>query len=202
MQDTRENQKLITPKGRVSFPHLFEPDTMEGSNDAKYSVTLLIPKSDKEGLSRVAAAVQAAIEDGIPAKWGGKKPAKLKLPLSDGDEIADARPEAAGCMVLKLSSSAKKPKPGIVDKNREPIDDPNDVYAGCYGRASAFMLAYDTAGSRGVTCILKHFQKLAEGEPLAGGSSAAEDFDDGVGEAEPDNGPKMTGNPDIDAMLG
>lgn len=200
-----EARKLVTPEGRVSFPHLFIADAPEGSGKPAYSVNLMIPKSDAEGVARIKQALKNAIEFGKTSVWKGKIPAKLDLSLWDGDEgrgNKEPRPEEAGCLILKAKSDAQYARPGVVDKNRNVIDDETEVYPGCYGRASVKFHPYSTAGNQGVTCILIAFQKLRDGEPLAGGQSPAEIFDDGVGESYPDPEPKMTGNPDIDAMLG
>lgn len=200
--DNIEARKLVTPEGRVSFPHLFTADSVPGTNKLKYSVNLLFPKSDKEGCARIFAALKAAKEYGTVASWGGKVPAKLDLPIYDGDEAETPRPEETGCFVLKARSDAQYTRPGVVDKNRNVIEDEEEVYAGCYGRASVLFKPYSTAGNNGIMCILRAFQKLKDGEPLAAGADAAALFDDGVGEAYPDPEPKRTGNPDIDAMLG
>lgn len=200
--DNIEARKVVTPEGRVSFPHLFTADQVPGTNKLKYSVNLLFPKTDKEGLARVFEALKAAKDYGKAASWGGKVPARLDLPIYDGDATEAPRPEEAGCYVLKARSDAQYTRPGVVDKNRKPIEDEEQVYAGCYGRASVLFKPYNTAGNCGIMCILRAFQKLKDGEPLAAGPDAAALFDDGVGEAYPDPEPKLTGNPDIDAMLG
>lgn len=200
--DNIEARKLVTPEGRVSFPHLFTADQVPGTGKLKYSVNLLFPKSDKKGCGLIMAALQAAVDYGKVASWGGKTPAKLQLPVYDGDAVDTPRPEEVGCYVLKARSVAQYTRPGVVDKNRQPIEDEDDVYAGCYGRASVLFKPYNTAGSCGVMCILRAFQKLKDGEPLAAGPDAAALFDDGVGEAYPDPEPKLTGDPDIDGMLG
>ena len=78
--------KVITGKNtRLSYFHGWEPTSINGGAE-KYSVSVLIPKDDKETVDAINAAVDAAIEEGI-AKFGGKKPNKaaIKLPLRDGD---------------------------------------------------------------------------------------------------------------------
>ena len=70
---------------RLSYFHGWEPVSINGGAE-KYSVSVLIPKSDTETVNAVNAAIDAAIEEGI-AKFGGKKPNKaaIKIPLRDGD---------------------------------------------------------------------------------------------------------------------
>ena len=77
--------KVITGKVRFSYCHVFEPAAVsEGSEDKKYSVSIIIPKSDKATLKKIEAAIEEAKKLGV-AKWGGKMPKSLKLPLRDGD---------------------------------------------------------------------------------------------------------------------
>ena len=84
--------KVITGKVRFSYVNIFKSRAFQAGQDAKYSVCLLIPKEDKATIKKIKAAIDAAVQDGISSKWGGKKPANLKQPLRDGDaERADDR---------------------------------------------------------------------------------------------------------------
>ena len=75
--------KVITGKVRASFVHIFEPQSVNGS-EPKYSCSFIIPKSDTETIGKIKAAIEEAKQNGV-SKWGGKTPANLKLPLRDGD---------------------------------------------------------------------------------------------------------------------
>ena len=103
----------------------------------------------------------------------GKIMPGLKMPLRDGDEERPDNPEYANSMFVNCSS---KIKPGIVDKDLNPIMSQDEFYSGCYGRASINFYAFNNAGNRGIACGLNNLQKLADGEALAGGASAEEDF--------------------------
>ena len=78
--------KVITGKVRASFVHIFEPQSVNGS-EPKYSCSFIIPKSDTETIGKIRAAIEEAKQNGV-SKWGGKTPANLKLPLRDGDMSA------------------------------------------------------------------------------------------------------------------
>ena len=85
MANNTNKTKVITGVNtRLSYFHGWEPVSINGGAE-KYSVSVLIPKDDKETIDAVNAAIDAAIEEGI-AKFGGKKPNKatIKLPLRDG----------------------------------------------------------------------------------------------------------------------
>jgi hypothetical protein len=166
-----QNTKVITGKVRFSYANVWEPKSINGS-DPKYSVSLIIPKTDKETIRKIRAAIETAKKEGI-AKLGGKIPANLKTPLRDGD-IDRADDEAYKDSYFVNANSTTKP--GIVDKNVEPILDQTEFYSGCYGRASIVFYAYNANGNKGIACGLQNLQKLEDGEPLGGRSRAEDDF--------------------------
>lgn len=164
--------KVVTGKVRLSYAHVWEPVSINDSKP-KYSVSLVIPKSDKETIKKINAAVDAAIEEGI-AKFGGKKPNKaaLKLPLRDGDTERDDE-VYKNCFFVNANSTTA---PQIVDRTVQPILDREEVYSGCYARVSINFYAYNTNGNKGIACGLGNIQKIADGEPLGGRTSAKDDF--------------------------
>ena len=52
----------------------------------------------------------------------------------------------------------------------------SEVYSGVYGRASINFYAFNSNGNKGIACGLNNLQKIRDGEPLGGKSSAASDF--------------------------
>ena len=164
--------KVVTGKVRFSYVNIFKSRSFQQGQDAKFSICLLIPKEDKATIKKINAAIQEAIEEGIGSKWGGKKPANLKLPLRDGDdERADEAEEYEGMYFLNANSTQK---PGIVDKDLVEIIDPEEVYSGCYGRASINFYAFNTNGNRGVGVGLNNIQKLSDGDHLGASRASAE----------------------------
>lgn len=165
--------RIVTGEVRLSYAHLFEPQSIQGSN-LKFSVSLIIPKTDRETIGKIERAIDAAIDAGI-GKFGGKRPNKaiLKLPLRDGD--TEREDEAyRGCFFIN-ANSAKAPE--VVDTSLNPILSASEVYSGCYARVSLNFYAFNTNGNRGIACGLGNVQKLRDGEPLGGGrTSAADDF--------------------------
>jgi hypothetical protein len=171
-----ENQatKVVTGKVRFSYLHVWEPAAVEEGSQKKYSVSLIIPKSDTATVARIKDAIQSALEAG-KAKFGGKIPASLKLPLRDGDlERAD---DDAYLNSWFLNANSSK-QPGIVDQNVQPILRQDELYSGCYGRASVNFFAFNTNGNKGIACGLNNIQKLSDGETLGGRTTAEFDFSD------------------------
>lgn len=165
--------KVITGKNtRLSYFHGWEPTSINGGPE-RYSVSVLIPKDDKETVKAINDAVDAAIEEGI-AKFGGKKPNKaaIKLPLRDGDTEREDEAYAGHWFINANSKTA----PQIVDKTVKPILDRDEVYSGCYARVSLNFYAFNSNGNKGIACGLGNIQKIRDGESLGGRSSAADDF--------------------------
>ncbi|KEQ22331.1 DUF2815 family protein [Paenibacillus tyrfis] len=177
-----QTTKVITGKVRLSYTHIFEPQSIDGG-DEKYSTAILIPKTDKETLRKIKAAVDAAKELG-KSKWGGKIPANCKTPLRDGDEERPDDEAYAGHYFLNATS---KNKPGIakpVGKGTDgktkfqEITDSTEVYSGCYAKVSLNFFPFDAKGNRGVAVGLNNVVKVQDGEFLGGRSSVNEEFAD------------------------
>jgi len=169
--------RVVTGKVRLSYVHLFEPYSNNPEQDAKYSVTILIPKSDTVTLDKIAKAQAAAAEDGKAKTFGGRIPTNLKTTLHDGDEEADLdrNPEYAGHYYMAMSS---KSRPGVVDADLQPVLDPAQVYSGCYARVSINAFPYSNSGNKGISFGLNNVQFLEDGEPLGGRTRAEDDFSD------------------------
>lgn len=171
--------KVITGKARASFVHVFEPQSVNGS-EPKYSCSFIIPKSDAATVRAIQAAIEQAKQEGI-SKFGGKIPPNLKLPLRDGDIDRPDDPAYADSYFVNANS---KEKPGVVDRRRLPVTDPLELYSGCYVRASINFYPFNTNGNRGIAAGLGNIQKWADGEPLNGRARAEDEF--GALDAEDD----------------
>lgn len=166
--------KVITGKVRFCYVNAFEPSAMNEGDTPKYSVCILIPKSDTKTIDRINKAVEVAKQAGKAklADKNGKIPSNIRMPLHDGDDERGDDPAFEGMYFINANSARK---PSIVDKELNPLMDKDEFYSGCYGRASINFYAYNVQ-SKGVAAGLNNLQKLADGERLAGGPSADEDF--------------------------
>lgn len=164
--------KVVTGTVRLSYANVWEPKSINGGAE-KYSVSLIIPKSDKKTIAAINAAVDAAIEEGL-TKFGGKKPNKaaIKLPLRDGDTERDDEAYANSYFV---NANSQTP-PQIVDQNVNPIMNRSEVYSGVYARVSINFYAFNSNGNKGVACGLGNIQKVRDGQPLGNRSTAEDDF--------------------------
>ncbi|MBR7927082.1 DUF2815 family protein [Aerococcaceae bacterium zg-ZUI334] len=168
----KETKVITGLETRLSYFNGWEPKSINGGAE-KYSVSVLIPKDDLATLQKIEKAIDAAIEEGI-AKFGGKKPNKaaIKTPLRDGDIERDDE-AYKGHYFINANSITK---PQIVDMNVAPILDRSEVYSGCYARVSLNFYAFNSNGNKGIACGLGNIQKVKDGEPLGGRSSASDDF--------------------------
>ena len=171
--------KVITGvKTRWSYANVWEPKSINGGAP-KYSVSLIIPKSDTKTVTAVTNAIQAAYDEGQSKLKGNSKsvPAlsAIKNPLRDGDaERPDDETHKDSYFVNANSATA----PGIVDAARQPILERSEVYSGVYGRASINFYAFNSNGNKGIACGLNNLQKISDGEPLGGKTRAEDDFAD------------------------
>ena len=169
--------KVITgPNTRWSYANVWEAKSINGGTP-KFSVSLIIPKSDTATIAKIRAAIEAAYKEGeAKLKGNGRSvPALsvLKTPLRDGDtERPDDEAYANAYFVNANSATA----PGIVDADRQPILDRSEVYSGVYGRASINFYAFNSNGNKGIACGLNNLQKIRDGEPLGGKSRPEDDF--------------------------
>lgn len=175
--------KVLTGEVRLSYANLTTPRAPQQGGEAKYSVTLLIPKTDAATIADINASIKAAYEDGVNKKWGGAHPTPKTI-VHDGDGLRPSGlpfgDECKGHWVLTASTKNKPQVVGIDNINCELA--PSDIYSGMYARVTINFFAYDTAGSKGVGCGLGNVMKTRDGEPLSGGASAASDFD-GLGQS-------------------
>lgn len=177
MSKNTNPMKVITgPETRWSYANVWEAKSINGGTP-KFSVSLIIPKSDTRTLNKIKAAIEAAYKEGEGKLKGNGKTvpplSSIKQPLRDGDvERPDDEAYANSYFVNANSATA----PGIVDSNLDPILDRSEVYSGVYGRASINFYAFNSNGNKGIACGLNNLQKIKDGESLGGKSRAEDDF--------------------------
>lgn len=175
--ETKDALKLMVGKVRFSYANVHTPTSVDNEEPA-YSVCLLIPKIDKKMKESVDKVVKLALEEGKKSKWAGKIPPNLKLPLHDGDAEKPDDPNYAGHWFI---NARNKRKPGILVRNpttktNEELINKEDFYSGCYGYATVVFFAFNKK-SNGIGASLQNLLKTADGERLAGGATAEEDFE-------------------------
>jgi hypothetical protein len=164
--------RVVTGKVRFSYANVFTPVDKGDGKTPKYSVSIIIPKSDKETIAKINKAFEEAKANSA-SYFGGTVPKLLKGGLRDGD-LEKEDDAYAGSMFINANTAKK---PGVVDADMNAIIDADEFYSGCYGRAAIEFFPYNIEGSKGIACGLGNVQKLEDGERLGGGGvSAAVDF--------------------------
>ena len=177
MSKNSNPMKVVTGVNtRWSYVNAWEAKSINGGAP-KFSVSLIIPKSDTKTVAKIKAAIEAAYKEGEAKLKGNSRtvPAlsTIKQPLRDGDTERPDDPAYANSYFMNANSNTA---PGIVDADCQPILDRSEVYSGVYGRASVNFYAFNSNGNRGIACSLNNLQKIRDGEHLGGKSSAEDDF--------------------------
>jgi hypothetical protein len=166
---------------RLSFVHVAEPQKNNDGTE-KYGVCIMIPK-DKEALKSMfdEAINEAAVRDA--AKWGGKVPKGLHLPIHDGDDVADERPEFADMWYLNATS---RERPGVLDEEGNRMLDFTELYSGCWARVGLNFAGYSFQGNKGIGAYINNIQKMKDDTRL-GGSRASAESDFGIEDDDDDD---------------
>jgi len=179
MEEKIMSIKVVTGKARLSYLNVFKPKAMSEGQPEKYSVCILIPKSDTVTIQKIKKAIEEEKRAAAEKHWKGKIPANLKTPLRDGDEErADDHPEYEGMYFINANSNNK---PILLDRDRNELLDQTELYSGCWGQVSFNLYGFDTSGNRGIAAGLNAIRKLADDEPFGSVvtvDSAAKDFED------------------------
>ena len=177
MAKTMNPTKVITGKDtRWSYCNIWDAKSINGGTP-KFSISLIIPKSDEATIRKIKAAIEAAYHDGESKLRGNGKTVPplvaIKNPLRDGDTERPDDPAYKNAYFVNANSATA---PGIVDADRNPVLTRGEVYSGVYGRASISLYAFNSNGNKGIACGLNNLQLIRAGEPLGGKASAESDF--------------------------
>lgn len=151
---------------RLAYVHLVEPRAAADGAEPKYSVTVIVPKTDAANLALIRDASKSAKE----ARWGAKPPTTLRSPVRDGDEK-----DAAGNFVrgeefrnsYYMNVSSKKPVDAKIMMGGRIVNcPPEHLVSGYYGSVIANLYAYEAAGNKGVSAGLNGLTITKRGEPL------------------------------------
>jgi hypothetical protein len=165
--------KVVTNKVRFSFAYLSKP-RINDRGEEKFSVTIILPKSDTVTVEAIRSAELEAAQKKFPGKPAPFYKA-IGSVVHDGDGLRPNGeafgPECKGAWVFTASGNDR---PSCVDENTQPLMEP--INSGDYGRVSVNFYGYDVAGNRGVAAGLNNVQLLERGESLSGRTDAATDF--------------------------
>lgn len=165
---------------RFSYASVFSKRKNSDGTEGKYSVCVIIPKSNTQAYNLLEECYENAKIAGKTSKWGGKVPAKVSLPIHDGDEEKPEDPAFENCWYFNCSGNRA---PGVAVREADgsivAALDEEDFYSGCYGAVTVNLYPYAASGNNGVAIGLNNVIKTRDGEKLSGGARSAEqDFAD------------------------
>lgn len=173
--------KVMTKEVRLSYCHLVQPyaNPNQPGAEPKYSVTLLIPKTDTATKADIDASIKAAYEQGVADKWKGARPQLKNALIYDGDGFkTDGTPFGPECKGHWVISARTNRKPQVVHVSNPMVElAETDIYSGMYARVSINFYPF-SGQQKGVAAGLSNVFKTRDGEPLSGGASAASEFSD------------------------
>ena len=176
------NARTTVVQGRLSYAHLAKPHAPNEQAEPKYSVSVLIPKTDP-AIPAIQAAIQAALQDGVNRGiWSSMPdPSAFRYPpLRDGDAPTDSGESRGQEYAGHHFISAKNKKPVFL-RDQQNAEIPvmladRELYSGCYANVALEFYAYSNSGNKGVTASLLGVQKVKDGEPLGEAGPSAEDL--------------------------
>ena len=181
-ENTSLTTKVNVGEVRLSYCHLFTPEAVVAGAEKKYSVSVIIPKTNTRLVNEIKKAINAALQMGMSSVFGGKMPQNWRNPLRDGDLEKTDDEAYAGSYFINATS---KNKPGIVKRVKingqnklVEVTNEEDIYSGCYGIVSINFFPFNNAGNKGIGAGLNNVLKTNDGIYLGGRSSAQTDFGD------------------------
>ena len=176
-----EVKRYLTPVFRLSFPSLFVAESYDGGPPKFGCSAVWTPSKftdrDKKLWKGLLGALDAESKSKFKKAWKDL-PANYKTGIRDGLEKPDLEGYGEG---TKFANLTTKMKPGVVDRAKDKIgpEEGNDeeIYPGCYCRATVTVYSYDNKG-KGVALGLMNVQKVGDGARLDSRTDASEDFEE------------------------
>lgn len=197
------NTRVKTGEVRFSYCHIFEPYAFDETQEAKYSLSILIDKQDKTTITAIQNAYNAAVEQG-KEKYGKSFESKAlsKCPMirpvgsnygllkdADADPDTSGDPNLAGHYIMNLKTN-RAPQVLARETGRQKITKENGgediVYSGCYGKVTLSVYPYNNI-STGISASLNNVLKTRDGDKFSGMKSAEDDFADDLSSDENDD---------------
>lgn len=186
--------EVVSPEFTMSFPHLFQKGTYQGK-ETNYNFTMKFPKeTDLTG-------IREALNKAKTFNWGKDAkawPKSYRKAITDGD-TSDNEADHGYWLVSATSIEPRQ----VVDRNKNEIVNPNDVYGGCVCRAvlqaATYSLSKDNQGEK---FYFKVVQKMADGKRLGKGGAALDMLDDlNEGADDPDSYEDSSDSEDHDTSM-
>ncbi len=179
------NNIIKLPNVRLSFPDIFEPVSVQGS-DERYGASFLLDPENKVH-AKVIKAIEDKVEQLIKENWK-KRPPKLTVEFyGEGDEkLSDETGEpyqGYEGMTWVSALANKKKQPRLVVRrngvNEDVKEEDQLLYGGCYVTASIELWAQDNDHGKAIRSQLRGIQFKSHGDAFSQAAPVSDDeFDD------------------------
>lgn len=167
---------VVTPPCRLAFPALFKPKprmkVVKPDEKVRLTYQAVVLMPPEVTLEPFYEAMKFAMTE----KWG--KIEKLpgdRNPIRDaGDKAGQIDGYEAGWKFINCHSGYA---PAVVDRRRQPIIEPELVYAGCWCRFHLNAFAWDYGGKKGVSFSLNAVQFDHDDDRLDGRANVEDVFE-------------------------
>ncbi len=129
MATENKSKSVLTPSGRVSYPHVFEKAEYEDGGEG-YEITLIFPKGTD------LKALKQMVLDAIKTKWPDKdkRPKNLRMPFSPAGEKYGDLGFSNDDTYIKFKSNRKPAVVGPTKRNGKLVEiGPEDFLPGLLG---------------------------------------------------------------------
>ena len=174
--------KVSLTNVRLAFPALFEPKTVNGEGEPRFSAVAIIDPASIN-VKNLDAAVKAVATE----KWKDKAPAILQKLVSEGRVAFHkaAKTNSSGEVYAGFEdtfhlNASNKARPLVIDSNKSPLTAADGrPYAGCFVNMSIELWAQDNNFGKRVNATLRGVQFVRDGDAFTGGLPAsADEFED------------------------
>lgn len=120
-----KDANIVTKALRAAYIYPLGKNNENHHGKTQHSMMLLIAKNDEEILGKIELAIKAASYK----MWKDDVPDFIEMPLKDGDGPKNAKGESwpeycHNCYLLNVSSTTP---PDVVDMQKQPITDPDEL---------------------------------------------------------------------------
>lgn len=154
--------KVVTDLVMFVNANLYAPISFAQGSTPKFTLTLVIPKSDSEMIRKITSAYEETKK--FNSQFLGAHFDKTESSvLQDGDlKVNDKCFKDA----YYINTSSRE-QPGVVDTDLNPIIQSEEVYDGCFGRASITFYPYKVGTKSGIAVGLNNVMKMKDGERVS-----------------------------------
>jgi hypothetical protein len=156
---------------RLSYPNVFRKGFYEGKENKKYTVSLVLDKSDPEHIK-----AKKIIDEQISNIYNETKTERSSF-KDDKFCIKEDSEEFQNSWVIKTGNPKRIT---IIDRDKTPLtEEDGKIYAGCYVNVVIDLYYYDKQYGKFILSNIYGIQFSKDGEPLEGGIvDVTDDFDD------------------------